>query len=146
MAAHGPNGRYVLIRSSCASSHAEPTERGARLRASRIQNRGAVGMARLLLLKAVVFRLSPVLLPLQYKFHATYGPRWPAWLRSLWGAPWPRGSCLSRGLAGSRTSPQTPGCYRGDNITMIPGQRLSQSKSPGIQHERLFIWMVGVKI
>ena len=60
------------------------------------------------------------------KFHTTCCIRWQARPRSPYGAPLPRGSHLPRVPAACWVGPQTPLWYRGDNITMIPGQRLRE--------------------
>src|SRR5262249_37144896 len=73
--------------------------------------------------------LSPALPPLQYKFHATGSARETARLRAPGGAPLPGGCPPATGLPVGRASPETPVCYRMDNITMTPSQRLLESKS-----------------
>jgi hypothetical protein len=52
--------------------------------------------------------LLPCATPLRYKFRATCCPRWPTWLRSPWGAPWPRGSTPCGGAGGVPGEPADP--------------------------------------
>src|SRR5262249_48641486 len=73
--------------------------------------------------------LSPALPPLRYKFHATGSACETARLRAPGGAPLPCGCHPSQVLPVCRASLQPPGCYRRDNITMTPSQRLWASKS-----------------
>jgi hypothetical protein len=108
--------------------------RSARPRASRVHTLAAVCTARLLLLQVVALLLSPALPPRQYKFHATCRSPGPAGLRAPWKrGQGPRGACPARG----RARPQPPRGYRGDNITMIPGPRLRESKRPALFHRLL---------
>lgn len=108
--------------------------RSARPRASRVHTLAAVCTARLLLLQVVALLLSPALPPRQYKFHATCRSPGPAGLRAPWKrGQGPRGACPARG----RARPQPHRGYRGDNITMIPGPRLRESKRPALFHRLL---------